>query len=66
MAYIDEQFSQLATDLIKYQEKHNLDDNTMAVKLMMSVERYHAIKSMWEQPTEAEVKDIKDFLIHNK
>ena len=46
MAYIDENFSQLATDLIKYQEKHNIDDNKMAVNLMMTVERYHAIKSM--------------------
>ncbi|WP_429970428.1 LBP_cg2779 family protein [Fructilactobacillus sp. Tb1] len=66
MAYIDEEFSNLATDLIKYQEKHDIDDNSMAVNLMMSVERYHAIKSMWEKPTEAEVKNIKDFLVHNK
>lgn len=66
MAYIDENFSQLATELIKYQEKHNIDDNKMAVNLMMTVERYHAIKSMWEKPTEEEVKNIKDFLVHNK
>lgn len=66
MPYIDEQFSKLATDLIKFQEKHNVDDNAMAVNLMMSVERYHAIKSMWDKPTDTEVKNIEDFLIHNK
>ncbi|USS86172.1 LBP_cg2779 family protein [Fructilactobacillus cliffordii] len=66
MAYIDEEFSQLATEIIKYEEKHNLDDNQMAVALHMTVERYHDIKSMWSQPTPDEQKLIQSFLIHNK
>ncbi|ANZ57834.1 hypothetical protein BGL34_03360 [Fructilactobacillus lindneri] len=66
MAYIDEDFSKIATDLIKYEEKHDIDDNQMAVNLHMTVERYHAIKSMWDKPNPDEVKFIKEFLIHNK
>ncbi|USS90676.1 LBP_cg2779 family protein [Fructilactobacillus carniphilus] len=66
MAYIDEEFSQLATEMIKYEEKHNLDDNQMAVALHMTVERYHDIKSMWSKPTPDEQQLIQSFLIHNK
>ncbi|USS93083.1 LBP_cg2779 family protein [Fructilactobacillus ixorae] len=66
MAHIDEAFSNLATELIKYEEKHNFDDNQMAVALHMTVERYHDIKSMWSQPDADETKLIQDFLLHNK
>ncbi|CAM2815825.1 LBP_cg2779 family protein [Fructilactobacillus fructivorans] len=63
---IGEEFSQVATDLIKFQEKHDIPDNQMAVDLHMTVERFHAIKSMQVQPTQDEVKIIKQFIVHNK
>ncbi|USS88369.1 LBP_cg2779 family protein [Fructilactobacillus hinvesii] len=66
MAYVAEEFSNLATEMIKYEEKHNLDDNQMAVALHMTVERYHDLKSMWAEPNPDEVKLIQSFLIHNK
>lgn len=59
---MNEQFSEIATEVIEFERVHAMSDNQLALGSQLSVERIHDIKSQGSDATPEEISILRRYM----